>query len=317
MRPTIMLAGLAAATLALGGTAAHAQTKKTIAVVLGVKGSPFYEALACGAKDEAAKLGYTLTISAPDQFQADAQTPVIDAVGAAMPAAAAIVPTDAQALMRPIKSLADRGIKILTIDQTLANPSFVQTQIVTDNYAGGRMAGEAMAKLLGGKGKVYIVATPPGLQAQDDRVSGFIAAVKKYPGMTVVGHDYVNDDPQKAAEIVTSAISAHPDLAGIFANNDQGAIGAVTGLRQAGAVGHIKLVAYDAAIAEVNALKNGSISALIAQNPKQEGALAISLADKVLKGETLPKLTDSQLVPIMAGDTKTADEYEYKADCTF
>jgi ribose transport system substrate-binding protein len=92
--------------------------------------------------------------------------------------------------------------------------------------------------------------------------------------VTYLGPQYENDDPQKAAEIVTSTLAAHPDLAGIFSTNDQGAIGAITGLRQAGAIGRVKLVAYDSAAAEVNAFKNKQISVLIAQDPKREGEIS-------------------------------------------
>lgn len=107
---------------------------------------------------------------------------------------------------------------------------------------------------------------------------------EKFTGLEYLGPQYQSDDPQKAAEIVTSTLSAHPDLAGIFATNDQGAIGAITGLRQAGAASNVKVVAYDAATAEVNAFKNGTIHALIAQNLKQEGEIAMEAAAKLIEG---------------------------------
>ena len=70
----------------------------------------------------------------------------------------------------------------------------------------------------------------------------------------------------------------------------------LTGLRQAGALGKVKVVAYDAASAEVSALKNGGIQALIAQNPKQEGEVAMEAADKLVKGQTLDKTTLTEIV---------------------
>ena len=106
-----------------------------------------------------------------------------------------------------------------------------------------------------------------------------------------------------AAEIVTSTLSAHPKLAGLFSTNDQGAIGVLTGLRQAGALG--KVVAYDAAAAEVAALKNGAIHVLIAQDPKQEGEVAMESAAKLIKGDKLGKTTLTEIVTIKAGDTAT------------
>jgi ribose transport system substrate-binding protein len=285
------------------------------ALVLGVKGSPFYQALACGAKAKAKELGLALTISAPDQFAADSQIPVVNAIAATTPVVAAIVPTDAKALIAPMKQLADRGTKIVTIDQTIEDSSFVQTQILTDNAQGGRLAADALNALLDGKGEVLVITQPPGSAAQDARTTGFEEELKKYPGIVYLGAQYQSDDPQKAAEIVTSTLSAHPKLAGLFSTNDQGAIGALTGLRQAGALGKVKVVAYDAASAEVSALRNVAIQALIAQDPKQEGEVAMESAAKLIKGDKLDKTTLTEIVTIKAGDTATTDKYEYKGDC--
>jgi ribose transport system substrate-binding protein len=311
-----MTVGAAAAfALLAASSAAEAAADPAVAVVLGVKGSPFYQALACGAKAKAKELGLALTISAPDQFAADSQIPVVNAIAATTPVVAAIVPTDAKALIAPMKQLADRGTKIVTVDQTIADNSFVQTQILTDNAQGGRLAADALNALLDGKGEVLVITQPPGSAAQDARTTGFEEELKKYPGIVYLGAQYQSDDPQKAAEIVTSTLSAHPKLAGLFSTNDQGAIGALTGLRQAGALGKVKVVAYDAASAEVSALKNGAIQALIAQDPKQEGEVAMESAAKLLKGDKLDKTTLTEIVTIKAGDTATADKYEYKGDC--
>ena len=309
-----MTVGAATAFALLAASAAEA-ADPAVAVVLGVKGSPFYQALACGAKAKAKELGFALTISAPDQFAADSQIPVVNAIAATTPAVAVIVPTDAKALIKPMKQLADRGTKIVTVDQTIEDNSFVQTQILTDNAQGGRLAADATNALLDGKGEVLVITQPPGSAAQDARTTGFEEELKKYPGIVYLGAQYQADDPQKAAEIVTSTLSAHPKLAGLFSTNDQGAIGALTGLRQAGALGKVKVVAYDAASAEVSALKNGAIQALIAQDPKQEGEVAMESAAKLIKGDKLDKTTLTEIVTIKADDTATADKYEYKGDC--
>jgi ribose transport system substrate-binding protein len=314
MKKSVLL--LSATAFALAGAFAPAFAEgKTVALVLGVKGSPFYEALACGAKAKAKELGLELTVSAGDQFAADSQIPVVNAVAATKPAVAVIVPTDMQALVGPMKQIDGMGTKVITVDQTIADTSFVKTQILTDNEAGGKLAADAMNDLLGGKGKVLVITQPPGSAAQDARTTGFEEELKKYPGIKYLGPQYQSDDPQKAAEIVTSTLSAHPDLAGIFSTNDQGAIGAITGLKQAGANGKVKVVAYDSATAEVNALKNGTIQALIAQNPKQEGEVAMEIADKLIAGKEVDKLTLTEIATIKAGEDAKADQYEYKGDC--
>jgi ribose transport system substrate-binding protein len=314
MKKSVLL--LSATAFVLAGALAPAFAEgKTVALVLGVKGSPFYEALACGAKAKAKELGLDLTVSAGDQFAADSQIPVVNAVAATKPAVAVIVPTDMQALVGPMKQIDGMGTKLVTVDQTIADTSFVKTQILTDNEAGGKLAADAMNELLGGKGKVLVITQPPGSAAQDARTTGFEEQLKKYPGIEYLGPQYQSDDPQKAAEIITSTLSAHPDLAGVFSTNDQGAIGAITGLKQAGAAGKVKVVAYDSATAEVNALKNGTINALIAQNPKLEGEVAMEIADKLIAGKDVDKVTLTEIATIKAGENEKADKYEYKGDC--
>ncbi|WP_108261018.1 ABC transporter substrate-binding protein [Mangrovicoccus ximenensis] len=314
MKFRTMTAAVLASAASFAATA-QAQEAGTVSLVLGVSGSPFYQALQCGAMARAEELGLALTVSAGDQFAADSQIPVVNAVTAAGPDVAAIVPTDMQALVQPMRELANRGTKVITVDQTIADNSFVETEVLTDNEKGGEMAAEVMAEILGGTGKVLIITQPPGSLAQDARTAGFEAKIAEHEGIEYIGAQYQSDDPQKAAEIVTSPLSAHPDLAGIFSTNDQGAIGAITGLRQAGAIGRVKMVAYDAASAEVAALKNGAIQALIAQNPKQEGEAAMEAALALINGETLEKTTMTELVVIREDEAEKADRYEYIADC--
>ena len=307
------LAGFTALVLAL--LPAHA-AEPSIALILGVKGSPFDDALACGALASAKKLRLTVSLFAPDHFTAESQAPVVDAVTARAPTITIISPADSHGVTRPLKQMADRGTKLITVDTTINDPSFVASQVVTSNIEGGRMAAEAMIAELGGKGSVMVITNPPGSVAQDERAKGFEDALKAAPGINYLGAQFQNDDPQKAAEIVTSALSAHPDLGGIFATNDQGAIGAVTGLRQAGAIGKVKVVAYDSAAAEVAALKNKQISVLIAQDPKREGEIWVEIAKRILDGQNVDKEEHADTVMIKASEAEKADRYEYKSDCT-
>ena len=288
----------------------------TIALILGVKGSPFDDALACGALDAAKTLGLHIDLFAPDHFTGESQAPVVDAVTALKPTITIISPADANGVTRPLRQMAERGTKIITVDTVVGDPSFVASEVITSNIEGGKTAAAAMIEAIGGKGPVLVITNPPGSVAQDERAKGFEEGLKSASGVTYLGPQYQNDDPQKAAEIVTSTLAAHPDLAGIFSTNDQGAIGAITGLRQAGAIGRVKLVAYDSAAAEVNAFKNKQISVLIAQDPKREGEMSVEIAKKVLDGQPVEKQRLAETVPVMSGDTAKADRYEYKSDCS-
>jgi ribose transport system substrate-binding protein len=288
-----------------------------LALVLGTSGSPFYETLACGAQAKAEELGVDLEVAAADEFAAAPQIAVLNGVIASDPDAAIVVPTDTRALIEPLRQASDAGIEVLTADQTIADDSFVSAEIVSDNFEGGAMAADELAELIGGEGKVLVITQPPGSAAQDARVEGFEARLaEEYPDIEYLGPQYQSNEPARAAQIVTSTLSAHPDLAGIFATNDQGSIGTVTGLQQADAAdGQVKLVAYDAATAQVNALRNGDIQALIAQAPYQEGQVAVETAVAVLEGEEVEQEIFTELVVLRPGDDATIDEFEYSPAC--
>jgi len=116
-----------------------------MAYILGVAGSPFYEAMACGAKAEAQKLRVDLKVSAPSQFAPAQQTPVLDATIAGHPQALAIVPTDASALNAGIQQAEAQGIKVFTADEVTTATSGLASQILSDNEAGGVQVADQLA----------------------------------------------------------------------------------------------------------------------------------------------------------------------------
>ena len=125
----VLAATCAFATL-LSSRSARA-TDPSIALILGVKGSPFDDALACGALDAAKKLGLHVDLFAPDHFTGESQAPVVDAVTARSPTITIISPADANGVMRPLKQMAGRGTKIITVDTVVADASFVASEVIT------------------------------------------------------------------------------------------------------------------------------------------------------------------------------------------
>lgn len=312
----IVLMGITAACGSDGaGGASVGGGNKDVALILGTKGSPFFEAVECGARAKAKEVGVNLSVSAPDQFSPDAQIPVVQAVKAQRPAVAIATATDAQALIRPINDLADNGTKVIMFDQAIADNSKVTAQIISDNEEGGRMAAAELGKAIGGKGAVLTIAAPPGSAADDARRKGFDEGIKQFPEIKNLGPQYHINDPQKVAQIVTSTFNANPDLRGIFATGDQGVIGVLTGVRQAKATDKIQVVGYDAATAEVDALKNGEVAALIVQNPREFGELAVQAASDLIAGKHVEKELNSPLVVVRRGENDKAEQYEYKGDC--
>jgi ribose transport system substrate-binding protein len=303
---TMLLLALAAATVVAcgdddeggGGGAADGDGKSyKMTLIAGVKGDEFYITMNCGAQEAAKKVGATLEFQGPDQFDAAQQTPIVDAVAAKSPDAILIAPTDTKALFAPITQAAANS-KIVLVDTTLEDPSMAVSQIASDNLEGGREAGRTLLELIGGKGKVLVVNVKPGISTTDQRGQGFEEEVEGKPGVEYLGQEYSQDDPAIAAQIVTSTLSKHPDLKGIFATNLFSAEGAASGLRQAGKLGEVKIVGFDAGPKQVKDLEDGLVQALIAQKPADIGRQGVEQAYAALEGqETTPEIgTDFEVI---------------------
>jgi ribose transport system substrate-binding protein len=280
---------LGAAIIAIAPQTTHAEDSATqgkdITLVPGVAGNPFNISIECGVRAEAVKYGFNVNVQGPQQFDPSLQTPIINAVVASHPAGLLVAPTDSKAMFFPISEAAKAGIKVALVDTTLDDTSPAFTHIATDNTAAGGAAGDALAKLIGEKGKVMVIAFQAGASTSDQRQHGFEEAIKKYPNIEYLGFQISSNDPAKAAAQVTSTLAANPDLAGIFATNDRSAEGAATGLRNAGKIGEVKIVGFDAGPSQVKQLKDGIVQALIAQQPYEIGVAGVDALAKALKGE--------------------------------
>lgn len=282
----------------------------SFALVTGTKGSPFYEAMNCGAQAAGDELGVSVTLAAPDTWGAAQQLPVLDSIAAQSPDALLVVPTDVEALTDRLKSIADTGAPVIELDQKIADDTVSVARIGSDDAEGGREAAKALAELIGGEGKVMAVSSPPGTDQQYVRVEGFEQELEEnYPDIEFLGAEFSLNDVTKSAGFVTSRLASDPDLAGVFVANDVNAIGVVTGLEEAGAVGDVKVVAYDAADTEIAALQEGSVQALIAQDPYEEGRLGVELALKALEGEEVERTVSIPLIVLTLDDEAALDEY--------
>ncbi len=310
MRSTKILGMVAIATILVGAcssggassapsaaaASAAAGAAKNLTLIQGIKGDPFYVTMACGAQAEATKQGAHLTVTGGDKWDASVQTPVVTSVTAAKPDAVMIAPDDGKAMFAPLKAMSDAGVNVTLVDTGLEDTSFAKGVITSNNAQGGQVAGQTLATLIGDKGTVLVVNVDPGITTTDARVKGFNDEMAKHPNIKLLPVQYTHDDPTKATAIATSTLAANPDLAGIFATNVNTAEGVAAGLKQAGNSA-VKIIAFDAGPKQVQDLKDGIVQGLIAQDPYQEGILAVQAAMDGLNGKT-PANTQTELAAI-------------------
>jgi ribose transport system substrate-binding protein len=297
-----------------GGGGGGGGADYSMALIAGVKGDEFYITMHCGAQAKARELGVELSFQGPDEFAADQQTPIVDSVAARSPDAILVAPTDTKAMFAPIQQ-ASANSEIVLVDTTLEQPDMAVSQIASDNLEGGREAGRTLLELIGGQGKVMVVNVKPGISTTDARGQGFEEEVEGQPGVEYLGQEYSQDDPAIAAQIVTSTLSKHPDLKGIFATNLFSAEGAASGLRQSGKLGDVKIVGFDAGPKQVEDLEQGLVQALIAQKPAEIGALGVEQAYAALEGEQTRAEIGTGFEVITEDNLQQMQDVLYQAEC--
>jgi ribose transport system substrate-binding protein len=312
----VALIGVAVASVAVATSFGAAAKKYKVTLIAGTTNDNFYVTMNCGAKAEAAKVGVSYSFTGPSKFDASQQIPIVNSVTAKHPDAVLIAPTDVTALIQPMKAMKARGIKVIEVDTHVNDASISVSKIASDNLAGGKMAADALAKLIGGSGSVMVVNVNPGISTTDARDRGFKLEMKaKYPKIKVLPTQYDNDEPAKAAQVVTSTYASHRDLKGIFAANVLTAEGVATGIKEAGATGKIKNVSFDAEPADIQDMNKGVIDALIAQEPATIGSDGIQQAVNALSGKPVKAHIGTGLVEITKANLAKTKQYVYKSSC--
>lgn len=263
---------------------AKASKDYNIQFLQGVTGDQFYITMQCGAQEEAAKLGVTVTTQGPQKFDPTLQKPILDSIVASKPDALLVAPTDVQAMQQPLEQAAAAGIKVILVDTTTNDPSYASSAIASDNEGGGRAAFEAIKKLRPEGGKVMVMNVDPGISTTDARAKGFEDAVKGDSKFEYVGVQYSHNDPATAAQLIGAQLQKDPDLVGVFATNLFSAEGSATGIRQAGKSGQVQVVGFDAGPNQIQALRQGTVQALVAQDPGVIGKFGVDEAVTALEG---------------------------------
>ena len=300
MNRRIFMGAVSAVALGLTlATGAAAQDKKyTVALVPGLTTDAFYITMRKGAQAAADALGVELVFQGAPDFNPVTQVPVLDAVIARSPDAILIAPTDKTQLVEPLRKASDAGIPVITVDTFIGtgvyqtgsgDADFPLSYIASDNVLGGRMAARALAKAIDGKGKVYVSNVKPGISTTDQREQGFKDEMKEnFPDITVLETQFNDNDANKAASQLQGVFARESDLKGVFGANLFSAIGAGTGVQQAGQTGNVKVVAFDAPTSIVDNIKSGLVDVAIAQHPAEIGYYGVVSAYAHLTGNSIP-----------------------------
>ncbi len=280
--------------LAVAGSAGSAFAQDTTIPLIS-KGfqHQFWQAVRLGAEQAGTEFGVRIDFVGPDnESQVDRQIDMLAAALANNPPAIGFAALDSQAAIPLLRQAQDAGIHVVAFDSGVDSDIPVTTA-TTDNVAAAALAADKMAELLGGSGKVAVVAHDQVSATGVDRRDGFVNRLAdSHPEIEVVTIQYGGGDHLTSTEITKAILTANPDLGGMFGTNEGSAIGIVNGVRESGAEGLI-IIGYDSGSAQQEAIRDGLMAGAITQNPVGIGYETVRAALAAMNGETLDAIIDT------------------------
>jgi ABC-type sugar transport system substrate-binding protein len=247
--------------------------------------NPFFVTLRNGAQQAAKKEGAKLIIAdAQDDAatqQDDVQNFVTQQVDAIL-----INPVDSEAVVPAVQAANQANIPVIALDRG-ASGGKLETLIASDNVEGGRMAAKELIQLVG-SGPVAQLEGIPGTSPTRDRGQGFEEVINAQDAVQLVSSQTANFLRTEGLNVTENILQSNPGIKGIFAQNDEMAMGAVRALGgRAGS--EVKIVGFDGIEDALKAIQAGKMNATIAQQPDKIGSLGVENAMKVVDGKSVDK----------------------------
>jgi ribose transport system substrate-binding protein len=297
--------GLSLAVLGLAGCGKKSDEKTyTIAVIPKGTTHEFWKSIHAGAvkaQQELAAKGVQVDIIWKGPLREDdrdQQIQVVENFTSRKVSGIVLAPLDSQALVNPVESAVQAGIPVVVMDSGLKSDKYLSF-VATDNFKGGQLAGQYLAKLLDGKGNVILLRYAVGSASTEEREKGFLDAMGKFPDLKLISSD------QYAGATVETAYQASQNLLNRFGNDVNGVfcvaepatIAMTKALRDIGkAGGKVKMIGFDAGSQSVLDMKNGDVQGLAVQHPMLIGYLSVMTLIQHLQGQQVPNRVDTGVV---------------------
>jgi ribose transport system substrate-binding protein len=276
-------------------TTTTSTSKPKVALVLKTLNHPFFVDMRRGAQEAADRLGVTLQVQAAErEIDVEKQMQIVENMIQTGIQALCITPSGSREIVSALVKARDAKVPIIVVDTRVdakaAADAGVRTEtfVGSDNYAGGKLAGEYLVKASEGKARVAILEGIPGHETGDSRLRGFRDAVKATPGISIVASQPANWERDQGFNVFQNMLQAHSDIDSVFAASDLMALGAIEAIAAAGKTGKIRVIGFDALDDAKKAIAAGTMAASVAQFPSEMGRVAVESAVKVIRGETVP-----------------------------
>lgn len=307
-RNTFLRGALAAAALSFAGCSKSG--KRRIAVVPKGRAHLFWQSVHAGAVKASRELDVEIIWNGPaTETDYNGQIQIVEAMINQRVDAIVLAPIDKKVMVGVVDRAHAAKIPVVIFDSGIDTENYVSL-VATDNYAAGQLAADRMGEILGGKGKVIVVAVQPGAASTMARESGFEDQVKKkFPEIQIVDKRYGMADFAKSLQVAENMLTAFPDANGLFASNESSAVGAAQALKGR-KDSKVKMVGFDWSQTLLADVRAGGIDSLVIQNPMLMGYNSVIAAVGRLDGKDVKK--DQPLPPKLV-TKENIDSPEVKA----
>ncbi|HET8546666.1 MAG TPA: substrate-binding domain-containing protein [Bryobacteraceae bacterium] len=288
MRRFLAIAGIV---LLLAGC--RARTRPVVGVVPKGANHIFWQTVHAGAVKAGQEFKLDIEWNAPTlEIDSSRQIAIVESMINRRLAGIALAPVDRKALVNVVDRAHATGIPVAIFDSDIDTNNRI-TYVATDNREGGRMAARRLGELMLGSGKCAIIGFMPGSASTMEREEGFQQELKSaYPKIRMVQLAFGMARQAQARAATENILSAHPDLTGLFADNESSSAGAVMALRGRRTT-QVRTVAFDSNTQLIDDLRDRFLDALIVQDPMKMGYESVKAIARKLRGENPPAHIDS------------------------
>lgn len=264
-----------------GSTAASSEGSGAIGFSVSTLNNPFFVTLSEGAEAKAEEEGVELIVVDAGDDAAKQTSDIEDLISRNI-SVLIVNPVDSDAVAPIVQDAVSQGIKVVSVDRVV-NGVDVDCAIASDNVAGAQMATEYLVSLVGEGAKVAELEGVNGASATIDRGEGFHLVADEQ--LDVVAKQTANFNRSEGMTVMENILQANPDIKGVFAHNDEMALGAVEAIGSS----DIVVVGFDATDDALAAIEEGRMAATVAQKPDLMGETAVETAISLINGETVEK----------------------------
>ena len=247
----------------------------------------FWQDVAAGVRSEAGKYGIKVDVqAAKDESSMVEQLNLAQTVASQKPDVLLLSPQSDSNLVPVIKAARAANIPTVIIDD--ARTPGANVYIGTDQVKIGADAATFLHEAYPNGGKVAQIEGIAGSPNARLRIQGFKEQLKTYPGLQLVASQPGNWDRLTALNAASNILRQHPDLVGIYANNDGMALGVFEAVKSAGAADKVAGGATAGSREAKKAVRAGAMRATVAEFPVEEGRLGVSVALRLLGCQPIP-----------------------------